>query len=447
MLLFIVLVVANYCCNAKQPDSIDINAIIKNYRHSTIDSLKLVCATFIKNNKVNLTSEKNKFNLSNSLIEETIDLTVNDWQKCPWNKSASKDLILNYLLPYQICNEDPIDWRDYFSKKYKSIKDSFITAKVLDTRKIYDRVINKDINSWLHYSLVYVPENYPCSFKKIMNKKEGGCVDFAYMYAYALRSVGVPASVDFIPLWGSQNAGHAEVVFMDSAGKMNTYEQNRLNKSAKVFRYIFKKENIWTNSIEPIIGKYTFLLVNLMNDYWIDVTSEHNTVCNISYNLPLNFHVPFCYICVYNYGEWQPVFYGKVNTNNAITFLNMSCNIFYQVAIPKNDRYELIGKPFIVDSSDRKNYFAPDLSHTIDMKLNKINTGYMSYVSKNKKYKLYLLNKQNKWQYLNDYTCLRDSVIFAKKIPANALYKLVDLAEAKRLERPFSYKNGKQIWW
>jgi hypothetical protein len=428
----------------KKNNSLDIEELIQKYQYNKNDSLKLICAEFL-NEKMDVNSKYGGL-VTNDFIKENIDQTVWDWQHCLWNANSSKDMILNYLLPYNVSDEDASEWRDYFSNRYRLIKDSFITSKIVDTRKVYDRLINKDINLWLRYSGNTSDFNF--SFTQTIKEKKAGCFGMACMYAYALRSLGIPATVDIVPLWGSQNAGHAEVVFCDSSGHMCTYEKDRLTRSAKVFRYIFNTRNAQTDLTQSAIGGYEFILSDLLShNNWVDVTQQHNNVSTVKYRLPLNYTAPFAYICVYNYGKWQPVFYGLVGKNNMVEFSNMGCNILYQIAVPKKDGYELILKPFILDSLGKIKSFSSDFVHLINMKLQKINTGDLSYVKEGRNYKLYLLDQQSQWKFLYNVKCFQDCTISIKNVPANGIYKLKDLTATKRLERPFTYKHENQIWW
>ncbi|MCD8264832.1 MAG: transglutaminase-like domain-containing protein [Tannerellaceae bacterium] len=42
----------------------------------------------------------------------------------------------------------------------------------------------------------------------LINIKFGACENYAHLAVFALRSVGIPAAVEFIPHWGLSNKGH-----------------------------------------------------------------------------------------------------------------------------------------------------------------------------------------------------------------------------------------------
>ncbi|WP_316834899.1 hypothetical protein [Pedobacter nutrimenti] len=81
------------------------------------------------------------------------------------------------------------------------------------------------------------------------------------------------------------------------------------------------------------------------------------------------------YICVYNYGAWRHLFYGKISADGkSAKFNNMAKDMAYHIAIPHNESYKLIEKPFILDSAGVIVFSKPDWKHTGDLILQKINT-------------------------------------------------------------------------
>jgi hypothetical protein len=88
--------------------------------------------------------------------------------------------------------------------------------------------------------------------------------------------------------------------------KFRTPSGRELNNPAKVFRYTFKKQNIWTDSIAPVIEDDLFILNYLRNNHLMDVTQEHTKTVDIAF--PSDSESSFAYICVYNYGNWYPIY-------------------------------------------------------------------------------------------------------------------------------------------
>ncbi len=384
--------------------------------------------------------------LSNELLEKNIDQAINAWKKYPWNSNVSRQQFLEYLLPYKILDEYPDDWRVYFSEKYRACIDSLVQVRATP-HTVYERLILKDAVQWFAYGDHFVSLTNAPSFRELMCSKMGECSRFARLYTYILRAAGIPATIDYVPKWGSGNAGHAEVVFVDSTGSMNTYEKKRLGHSAKVFRITIRNKHQWTDSIAPILAGYDFQPTFLKNNHWEDVTHEHNPTADVEYIFPDSLSLPFAYICVYNYGKWEPVFWGQCK-NGKTVFKNMGCHMLYRVALPdKNAGYKPVGNVFKLDSMGRLLCIRFNTRKVLTLAANKLNSGAHSWVKCGENYTLYYLDKESQWNPVGSKTCLKDSVLRFSKVPADALYRLVKDNGNRRLERIFSYENNKQVWW
>ncbi len=394
--------------------------------------------------------------IGNELIEKNISKAIDDWHKYPWNKNIPKNIFLNYLLPYKIFDENPEDWRSYFYEKYKDSLNKHINNYVLDTSNFYNKdpnelyyqIIVNETGNWFVYNAEYPRLCNAPSFNELMCLRQGDCLRTAYLNTYILRAMGMPCAIDIVPWWGSRNGWHANEVFWDGKNRMRTPSDRSFDRPAKVFRLSFKQQNTWKDSIQPFIGKDSFLLPNLQHNHWQDVTGEHTATKDITYHLPDTLkNIQYAYICVCNYGEWKLIFWGKVDITNTAKFRNMGCQILYQVALPHNNTYELTGNIFMVDSCGNTSYRLPNFSIKQNMVVSKINTGALSYVKKDEKYCLYMLTANNKWQVLQTQDCKKDSTITITNMPSNAFYKLSKVNASQNLERIFTYKGGKQIWW
>jgi hypothetical protein len=384
--------------------------------------------------------------LSNKFLTDDICLAYKCWQSFPWSKKTRFELFKTYLLPYKILDEAPGKWRIFFFETYKALLDSMAKIPGITSHAIYDRVINQGIAKWFQYKKDYFALTQSPSFEELMCIKEGECTRIASMYTYALRAAGLPATVDFVPFWGSQNGGHAEVVFMDSTERMATYERHRLSRSAKVFRKTFARQ---LESLEDwtYLRNHDVYLPFLHNDHYLDVTGEHNPVSDILFTLPDSIRVPLAYICVFNFGGWQPVFWSSVDKHNKIVFRNMGRDILYRIAIPESNDIRVIGNMFLLDTNGKIHYKQPGTQKVQQVKLQKINHGSESWVGKGNTYALYYFDTKGEWQLVKVKPCLRDSVISFDKVPTNTFYRLIKNGGDETLERYFLYSNGVQHWY
>ncbi|WP_029278171.1 hypothetical protein [Pedobacter borealis] len=115
----------------------------------------------------------------------------------------------------------------------------------------------------------------------------------------------------------------------------------------------------------------------------MDVTAEYTATSNFVYQFEKPQAIPIAYICVYNYGEWKPIFYGKVYSKGKyVKFNGMAKDMAYHIAVPKGSSYKLVGKPFIIDSLNHVIYSEPDLQKKIKIVVEKTNIGTDSWVKK-----------------------------------------------------------------
>ncbi|MGE7777773.1 hypothetical protein ACQKLP_23865 [Chitinophaga sp. NPDC101104] len=380
---------------------------------------------------------------------ESYDLYMRKWA---WNRKADRRTLHNYLLAYKVFREEPGAWREYFIEAHNDY-----LKKVLASRRFglgwfgenptqHAIVLMDMANNWFTYEDAGMGGNGSLSFPLMKCVRKGNCYFGAYTGVYILRSFGIPAALDIVPCWGSRNGGHAEVAALDSNGKMGAIPRHQLVHAAKVFRLGFLPVNIWRDSIRPLIEKDSFMLPAIAHDYWEDATADHTGAGDIETVMPGPMHRKLAYICAFNYGEWQPVYWGKVNAGGAVAFRQMGKDVLYCTAWPEGKGLRLAGRPFVWDSSGRQQVFSPDTRRLVKMKLTKLNTGARAWVEKGRAYTLYYLGAEGEWLALTDVRCERDAVLPEVEAPAGGIYRLVDKHGDGRLERPFEYREGQQVW-
>ncbi|NQX41254.1 hypothetical protein SAMN05421820_107209 [Pedobacter steynii] len=492
-LLFCLLLIATICaCNREK--GVDIDMLISKYSKDSKDSIKLQAVEFLKENLENQVSEKliafneetgkevkidfdtivNSENLkktirdsnlifkviqvkdakelSNEFIEDQINAFDVFCKNVPWTKRVKKDVLLNYLLPYKIYWEEPGDWRNYFFLRNKSLIAESISDNLVDTMSL-DRAVLFLIGAvdgrnegWFNYSEEHIAyTNAAPSFKWIKSVRKGDCSSEANANAYLLRSVGIPATVDYVPMWGSRNSGHAAAVGLDSNG--NIYPQYRLWGAAKIFRFTFKRHLIWTKEIKPYLGMDSFLINSIKHDHWLDVTSSHIKTSDVGFLLPKAISKKFAYICAYNYGRWQPVFWGKIDQNKKVVFKEMGRNILYCLAIPNGKSYSLYGQAFLLDTAGVVKKYRPLYHAVTNLTVSKVNTGSDSWIKKGEKYTLSYLDENSQWKDHGTQIAERDSIIDFKNLPSNSLYRIKKGLDERNLSRPFIYTSNGQQWY
>ncbi|MCK7556214.1 hypothetical protein MKQ70_14800 [Chitinophaga sedimenti] len=495
--IILTMTMAEMACKPEPSRPVDWQEVIDGYAAVPGDSLQLAAAIFLRDNMSDLESEVVDFQtkdgkvidirldtitseesllrimdaqqlhavtrvvpdsllLTNEMIRENIAQSLAAWRKYPWNKSASWQMFLEYLLPYKVRRENPENWRNYFTDRYHShLTDTLQkydgthpgdTLLTIPNELYYDIVVD-DIGRWYKYepSATLLATTSP-GLIELKAVSKGECYRGSHLGVYALRAIGIPSTIDLVPVWGSQNSGHATEVFLDEHGKMSTASGRTLERAAKVFRQCFKRINYWKDSIAPHTKGSAFLLQHLIHNHWMDVTHEHTNVSDITYQLGDTTDASFAYICVYNYGKWVPIFLGAC-TNGTAVFRQMGRNMLYQVAIPAADGYTLTGDIFLLNTEGKIVRQSPDINGPrMAIQLHKLNTGSLSWVKKQHVYNLLYLDTSGIWHSAGVQKCMQDSSITFPDVPRNALYRLVDRAGDGRLERIFSLDKNEQVW-
>jgi hypothetical protein len=431
------------------------------------DSLKREAVTFLFENMTDQVSEipkslKPESSLSYKVCPDSIvlngDFLTKDinrafqlWNKYPWADNVPVDVFFNYLLPYKIYREEPADWRGFFMQKYQDsilvlLKEMETDDLYKSSNEIYYKILVDEVGQWFTYKdnpVIFAP--HP-GFNELMTVRSGNCFGWSYLNVLILRSLGIPSSIDNIPLWGRKNGGHSTDVFWDNEKqKFRTPSGRELKYPAKVFRYSFKIQNIWIDSMMPVIQKEPFLLDFLKHNHWLDVTHEHTQTATVDY--PINTESDFAYICVYSYGAWLPVYWGKTKDNGKVYFDNMGTEMLYRVALPRKNSFEVISPIFLLDSKKNKIFFKPNPSEKIKLQLSKLNTGSKSWVEKDKNYNLHYSDENSNWILFKTQKCITDSLIIFEQAPSHTFYLLQDPEGKRPLERIFTYEDGKQVFW
>lgn len=397
--------------------------------------------------------------VTTELIKNAIEESYAMWKQNPWKMDISKDIFLNYLLPYKILKENPERWRTYFYNRFSSAliyKDSVNDVSLENKRHQIDLGIEKEVikNDTAHIfssNMDVAHLTLSPGLSELIAIKSGDCFSETNKNIYLYRALGIPAAFDFTPAYGGGNAGHSTAVFWDDYLKKFTpkYSQgfNPTYMLAKAFRYSFKKQNIFKDSILPIAKiSENFCIDELKNDHWFDVTDEHIVTKDISIPIKRN-DVSFGYICTYSYGKWLPIFWEKI-ANNTISFIKMGLGVLYQIALPKGNTYELTNNIFLLDSNGLVKQFIPDFQKRTSVTLERINYGSEAGVKKGSSYTLKYLAKTRQWVNQETRTASKDNYIKFDNIPTNTVYMLFSNdPKSRRLERPFLYSNVHWLRW
>ena len=278
-----------------------------------------------------------------------IDASFKVWQK-PWNRNLSFSEFCEWILPYRIGNELPETWREQYNQTFAGILTDTMSA--LDACTAINNIL---IKQTIH---IFNQFNRPSDIRpsSLLPIKFGLCGDYTNWAIYAMRSVGIPVSVGFIPHWGRSNNNHSfnllyggNGAYYDFAGGEQNPETHliRFEGIPKVYQktYALQHNSLAMTSREEVPPFFR-------NPYMKDITEHFPFINPQTVTIPLTKKKcsnRYVYLCVFDPKGWIPIDWGEVS-NRAVRFNSIGPDIVYQVHNYENGLLQPLSSPFVVDS-------------------------------------------------------------------------------------------------
>lgn len=379
------------------------------------------------------------------ITKEILNSSIKQSQNFTSLNPDNQRIIKDYLLPYRITDEPLTDWRNVYNERFKVFQDA-----ENEKENTVSNII-EDINTWFICTYGIEKRQDPInhlSALQLLHRKKGGCEDVANLMVFALRSIGIPSSVDVIPLWGTTQGGHVlnsyfdddcNAVHFDALSYDSPLPFKLEREPAKVLRltYSEKKETLASNLTKSEIPNVGLL----RSKNYIDVTNEYWPTANISFELNKDYNGEYVYASVFNGMSWKPVWYSKVKDNVA-TFQNMTKGVVYISQSFQNKKPVTISNPKVF-ISDKIITLEPE-EETHNISITEM-PGYLKFRT-GKGYTLYYFDK--KW-IKHSRKIHKDSTsrLIYKNVPKNSLL-ILRPEYSKGKERPFSIQDdGTRLWW
>ena len=308
---------------------------------------------------------------------ENIDLSFEVWENPPISKYYDFNIFCEYVLPYRFANEPLSNWRKNAYIKFKPI--------LLDTSHITkDIAIQVIKKSQIHYNIGMAKYPYPLTFEEIDLIKWGTCEHLSQYQTLAFRSIGIPSTTDFIPVWANRSLGHEWCVFLNNdhcfedIGIAHSGKNDLLYKFSKIYRKAFFHHCTPSDSIfSDNYKKINYLLYQ-------DVTDKYGRTSDLTFsNLDTNSTYA---LCTFNNRQWIPVSYGKKKNGNIcfhnmgqgksykdyqLSYTNEGKGVIYIIAKLNNNGMEFIEVPFILYEEGRMKKLKPDCNQRQAVILNR----------------------------------------------------------------------------
>lgn len=275
----------------------------------------------------------------------------------PWNSHLSFAEFCEYVLPYRVGSEEAQPWREVYAARFAPLVADTATALEAAT------AINDSLRRLpAHIALGGV---FPVTMRPstLFNIKFGVCGDYAALAAFAMRSVGIPVTLNFIPRWGRKNGSHAFNAVLDNDGRWHDFSgaednpDHHLNRFSSGITKIYRQAyGINPNSLAAVSHEPVPPLFR--SPSMVDVTADFDAVpvADVTVEVPRNLHAEYVYLCVFSPMGWEPVAWA-CNSRGEARFADVGTDIVYQAATYTEGEIIPFGYPFLLgQSGDRKEF-------------------------------------------------------------------------------------------
>lgn len=306
-------------------------------------------------------------NIKSDYLIENIDLAFKLRDESPWSKRISFEQFCNFVLPYRFRHEPLENWRPDFYEKYKVFRDSVNVDSVIQLTSI----VHKHLVPILKYNEIFREYPFDIPLTKMKTIRYQGCPNTAVYTGMAMRSLGLPVTIDYAPLWGNHNNGHVwnalllpdeKIIWFQGDGSRFPWVFFR--KIAKIYRESFASQNIEVPENSLDVPR------SLLNNHLIDVTNEYTKTYDIRIPLkyPYKSKKKYAIICTFNHKNWIPQDWGRIEKKQAC-FNKMGSGIAYIAMYFDNDNLYPASDPFILGLDGKVTHLVPSEIETQSMLL------------------------------------------------------------------------------
>ena len=376
---------------------------------------------------------------------ENIDLAFQAWKERPWASKISFEMFCEVILPYRSGKEPLCPTRRACLARYADLPARMKNPS--DPREAA-RLIMQNVESWIRFNEQFYFHPTEQSFDEMCRREQGRCGDISNMLMYALRANAVPVGRDYSPLWANRDNNHAWVVTLDEHG---VGRAPLLAVAAKVYRMTFVKQR---ESLAARIGPDEKPPYWLSRWNFMDVTPQYVETTDVTARLtqPAPRGTRFAFICVFNGGEWEPVHWGEIR-DSKVTFTQMGRDAAYLPAYYVNEKVVPAGPPLIVLKSGaiRELDGASDEHAVLQLGATAPEGLYspdeaakpLTAIETGRQYELFVWD--NGWVSQGEKTAEGTTLTY-NEVPADRLCWLV-VKDSRKLERIFTFDDGRQVWW
>jgi len=381
--------------------------------------------------------------ITSEYLIENIELAFQAWQTRPWAQDLSFEVFKRFVLPYRGSNEPLSRWRPECMAQWADLQ-----RRLDDPTNIAEagRLVREEVKQWIRFSDIYDLHPTDQSFSEMRRSGVGHGEDISNLAVFAMRANAIPVATDFTPWWADRDNNHAWEVVLDKDGNGTAALSNR---AAKVYRKTFA---IQTDCLAARLPAGTTAPRWLDRTDYVDVTDQYVATTDVHLTLTTRDTDAAAYLCVFNGGEWRAISGALIAADGAVSFPKLGRGIAYLPAWFREGVLVPAAAPFLLHEDGVLTPLAPRdeteavLLHAAAPVTPDADTGRdrpAIPLELGASYELFSWN--DGWQSCGKITLEADAG-YSCVVPKGALLWLVR-EDSRGLERVFSVRGGRPIWW
>lgn len=310
-------------------------------------------------------------------LKYSIDRAFRDWRTQPWSGHLTFEEFRDWILPYKVRELQSLDyWRDTLSSYYS---DSLATVPPGDMQRnsIYGaiEIVRNEIHSKQSDMGVRVlwedRGSIPMlSASTMVRMTYGSCMDYVTMGTAVFRSLGLPAAVDYVPVWGRNNDGHSWYVFLSDRGKEETTINSLIMPAGMQFYPYERIPKVWRKGYsinrDRVRYRNTAKFVYPFELCEHDVTDHYNLTSDLEIDIHRYKELKDKYVYIamaVNAGgpQWKVLDYGEIRKGKAC-FRNVGRNVLYVVLGYNGMGLVPVSNPFILHKNGSVEYVSGEVN-------------------------------------------------------------------------------------
>lgn len=307
---------------------------------------------------------------ANYLIS-SIDRAFQDWRTRPWSRHLTFREFRDWILPYKVTELQSFDpWREILSSYYSDSL-SAVPAQDIQRNGIYGamEIVRNEIHGkqsdigmrvlWEDRSGIPL-----LSAPTWIRMTYGSCMDYVTMGTAVFRSLGLPAAVDQVPVWGRNNDGHSWYVFLSDRGKEERTINSLIMPAGMQFYPYERIPKVWRKTYSINRERVTYMnnakYVYPFDLCQQDVTDHYNLTSDLKIDIDRSVRLKDKYVYIamaVNAGgpEWRVLDFGRIRHGKAC-FSKIGRNVMYIVLGFDGKGLVPVSAPFILQKNGDIDY-------------------------------------------------------------------------------------------